>query len=100
MAKVYDLSSYLEEEKSTIKVGEKEYEISDGFNNLLKIDALAERKDDMSTGDFIKEFLTISLGTEATNELLSMNYPTKFYAKLMNSIQDSFEPDNKEDASL
>ena len=88
-AKVYDLSAYLEEKAATIKLGEDEYEISDGFNDLLKIDALANRRDEMNNAEFVKEFLTVSLGKEAADKLIAKNYKTKVYMKIIESIQDS-----------
>ena len=89
-AKVYDLSSYLQEEKSTIKIGEEVFQISDGFNDLLKIDALSNRKDELGTTEFVKELLKISLGEEAGNKLLERNYPVKIYMKIMSCIQEVY----------
>ena len=82
-ANVYDLSAYLEEKNATIKLGEDEYEISDGFNDLLKIDALANRRDEMSNAEFVHEFLTVSLGKEAAEKLINKNYKTKIYMKII-----------------
>lgn len=88
-AKVYDLSAYLEEKAATIKLGEDEYEISDGFNDLLKIDALANRRGEMNNAEFVKEFLTVSLGKEAADNLIAKNYKIKVYMKIIESIQNS-----------
>ena len=88
-AKVYDLSAYLEEKRSTIKLGEDEYEISDGFNDLLKIDALANSREDMGNADFVREFLTVALGKDAAEKLIAKNYKTKIYMQIIESIQDS-----------
>lgn len=88
-AKVYDLSAYLEEKNATIKLGEDEYEISDGFNDLLKIDALSNRRDELSNAEFVQEFLTVALGKEAAEKLIAKNYKTKVYMKIIESIQDS-----------
>lgn len=99
MAKVYDLSSYLEETPSKIKVGEKEYEIRDGFNDLLKIDALAGRQDELGSTEFVKEFLRISLGDEAATELINKNYRTKAYVKIMECIQEVYSGDDTEQES-
>ena len=94
-AKVFDLSSYLEEQKATIKLGEKTYEVSDGFNDLLKIDALSNRREEMEGTEFIQEFLKISLGEEAANELLAKNYSFKVYAKIMDCIQQVYSGDEE-----
>lgn len=89
-AKVYDLSSYLQEEKATIKIGEEVFQISDGFNDLLKIDALSNRRDELGTTEFVKEFLKIALGEEAGNKLLERNYSVKIYMKIMSCIQEVY----------
>ena len=98
-AKVYNLSEYLEEKKSTIKLGDEVYEINDGFDTLLKIDSLASKKDEMETGEFVKEFLSLALGKENAEKLIEKNYGIKIYTRIMNCIEDSFtDDDSKEDA--
>lgn len=101
-AKVYNLSEYLEEKKATIQLGEETYEISDGFNDLLKIDALSEQRDSMPTTEFVKEFLGVALGKEAAEHLIAKNYRTKVYIEIMNCIEEVYSgvsEDEKEDAS-
>ena len=66
MSKVYDLSGYLEEKRAKIVIGVHEFEIRDGFNDLLKIDALTSKREELGSTEFVKEFLNISLGEEAT----------------------------------
>lgn len=97
MAKVYDLSSYLEEKKATIKLGDEVLEINDGFNDLLKIDALSERRADLKTSEFVKEFLKIAVGEEKATMLVSRNYSTKVYVKIMNCIQEVYSGDNEQE---
>lgn len=100
MSKVYDLSSYLEEKPAIIKLGDEELEISDGFNDMLKIDALSNRKDEMSSTEFVQEFLKIALGEEAATRLIERNYRTNVYLEIMNCINDAYSSDSeKEDAS-
>lgn len=99
MAKVYDLSKYLTEEKSKIKIGDDEFEIRDGFNDLLKMDALSERRDELGNTEFVKEFLSITLGRNAANELMERNYPAKVYSKIMESIQDAISGEDEEGVS-
>lgn len=94
--KVFDLSSYLEEKKSTIKLGDEEFEISDGFNDLLKIDALSSRRGEMSSPEFVKEFLGIALGEESAKELLDRNYSHKFYVEVMNCIEKVYSGDDSD----
>lgn len=99
-AKAFDLSSYLQEEKAIIKIGNDVYEISDGFNDLLKIDALSNRKDEMGTAEFVQEFLKIALGKERGEELLSRNYQVKVYLEIMHCIEQVYGNDEEqEDAS-
>ena len=103
-AKVFNLSEYLEEKKSVIKLGEDEYEVSDGFNDLLKIDALTNQKDDMDNTEFVKEFLKIALGEEQAQKLIAKNYSTKIYIKIMHCIEEVYSDssgseDDKEGAS-
>ena len=95
-AKVFDLSSYLEEKKAIIKLGEEEFEISDGFNDLLKIDALSNRRDELSSSEFVREFLSISLGLEAADKLISRNYKIKIYTEIINCIQKVYSGDEDE----
>lgn len=97
-AKVYDLSKYLEEKKSSIKLGDEEYEISDGFNDLLKIDALSNRKDELESTEFVKEFLRIALGTEVADKLIARNYRVNVYMEIMNCIEKVYSgnSDDKE----
>lgn len=80
-------------------LGEMEFEVRDGFNDLLKIDALANRKDDMDTTEFVQEFLKISLGEEMGTKLINMNYPIRVYTKIMNCIQDVYSGSEEEGAS-
>lgn len=101
-AKVYDLSSYLEEKPAVIKLGEEEFEISDGFNDLLKIDALTQRREELESTAFVKEFLKIALGEEAAANLIARNYKTKVYLKIMDCIEEVYSgisEDEKEGAS-
>ena len=100
-AKVYDLSKYLEEQKSTIKLGDDTYEISDGFNDLLKVDALSNKRDEMDPTEFVKEFLRITLGEAQADKLIEKNYKFDIYVKIMNCIEETYsgDADQKEGAS-
>lgn len=98
-AKVYDLSAYLEEKPSVIKLGDEEFTISDGFNDLLKIDALSNRKNELDTTEFVKEFLRISLGYEAASKLIARNYKTKVYVKIMNCIEEAISGEDEQEGA-
>ena len=89
-AKVYDLSAYLEEKPATIKLGDEEFTISDGFNDLLKIDALSNRRDELSSSEFVREILKIALGEEAATKLFARNYKTSLYIKIMDCIEEVY----------
>ena len=99
MSKVYDLSSYLEEKPATIKLGDEEFTISDGFNDMLKIDALSNRKDDMSSTEFVQEFLKVALGEEAATRLIERNYRTNVYLEIMNCINDAYSSDSEQEGA-
>lgn len=90
MSKVFDLSEYLEEKKSKIVIGDLEVEVKDGFNDLLKIDALTSKKDELGSTEFVQEFLRIALGEEQANKLIGLNLPVAAYVKIMNCIQEVY----------
>lgn len=90
MSKVFDLSEYLEEKKSKIVIGEQEFEVKDGFNDLLKIDALTSKREDMGSTEFVQEFLSIALGKEQADNLIGLNLPIAAYMKIMNCIQEVY----------
>lgn len=96
-AKVFDLSSYLEEKQATIKLGTEEFAISDGFNDLLKIDALSKRRNEMDTTEFVKEFLKIALGDDVAEKLIAKNYKTNVYLKIMNCIEEVYSGDDEQE---
>lgn len=98
-AKVFDLSSYLEEKKATIKLGDLEVEINDGFNDLLKIDALTNRKDELEMTEFVKEFLRIALGVDVADKLIAKNYRTHVYVKIMDCIQEVYAGSNEQEGA-
>lgn len=99
MGKVFDLSSYLEEKKSSIKIGDDEFEINDGFNDLLKIDALSNRKEELESTEFVGEFLKIALGEENADKLIKRNYRISVYVKIMNCIEEVFSGEAEGDAT-
>lgn len=99
MSKVYDLSSYLEEKPATIKLGDEEFTISDGFNDMLKIDALSNRKDEMSSTEFVQEFLKIALGEESATTLIERNYRTNVYLEIMNCINDAYSDGSEQEGA-
>ena len=98
-AKVYDLSSYLEEKAATIKLGEDEFEIKDGFNDLLKIDALSNRREELGSAEFAKEFLRIALGNEVAEQLFARNYRTKVYVKIMECVQEIYAGNDEQEGA-
>lgn len=100
MKKVFDLSGYLNEEKSTIVIGEDTFEINDGFNDMLKIDALTKGYEGTPDAEFVRGFLSIALGDEASDKIIKMNLPTAAYMKIMDCIQQTYsDTDEKEEPS-
>lgn len=101
MAKIYDLSQYLSSDQPKIKLEGKEYLVNDGFNDILKLDALLGRKEEMSDIAFFKEFLSISLGEEAATELMAKNYRMRVYKRIMSIVQEVYagDGDDQEDVS-
>lgn len=87
MAKVFDLSDLLDSKKSVAKLGDIEYEISNAFDDILKLDELSEKKREMSTRAFITEFLTIAFGKAATKEILSKGYTMKIIMGLIDTVE-------------
>lgn len=96
-AKIFDLSSYLEEKPAVIKLGNDEFAVSDGFNDLLKIDALSNRRDEMGSTEFVQEFLKIALGEEQAQTLIERNYKTKVYLKIMDCINEVYSGDSSDE---
>jgi hypothetical protein len=97
MAKIYDLSEYLSQDKPKIKIGENEFIINDGFNDLLKIDALTNRREEIGQVEFVKEFLNTSLGEESTAKILSLNLPAKALMRIVDCIQSAFTEDDEDE---
>ena len=99
MSKIYDLSKYLEEAPSIIKLGDDEYEVEDRFSTLLKLDELANSREDTGSMEFVKEFLTLALGEEAKDKLIDKNYKLKVYMKIIECIQDVYKGDKSEESA-
>ena len=68
------------------------------FSNT-KIDALSSQKDTLETTDFVKEFLIITLGAEAAEELIAKNYKIGVYVKIMNCIEEVYSGDAEKEES-
>lgn len=94
--KVYDLTEDLSSEAAVIKVGEKEYEINTGFKSVMELDkAFKKGQDDVA---FVKEFLSISLGKKATEELIALDKPMKFYKKIIDVIGEEIKGSDDEES--
>ena len=91
MAKNYDLTSQLESKKSTITIGKKKYEITNGFIDYFKMDELREVKDTMSIRGFITEFFNIAVGEKAAHEVLSAIYSKDMSLAISVAIQGSMD---------
>ena len=87
MAKVFDLSDLLDSKRSIAKLGDIEYEISNAFDDILKLDELSEKKSEMTTREFMVEFLTIAFGKAATKDILSKGYTMRIIMSLINTVE-------------
>lgn len=101
MAKIFNLSEYLSDEKDKIVIGDHEYEIENGFNALLKIDALSENRENMGELEYVSEFMRLSLGEENANDIIAKNYSIKMYMGVVKAIQKSFsnEDENEKESA-
>lgn len=95
--RVYDLTEELSSEKSTIKVNDKEYEISDGFKTVMELDKLF--KEDTADSTFVEKFLTITLGKVAAKELLALNLKMSSYKRIIKIIGDEIQGSDDESES-
>lgn len=59
MAKVYNITDKMSDQKPVIKWAEKEFKVDDAFLNLLKLDEL-----NLSTDEGIRELLKMALGED------------------------------------
>lgn len=97
MGKVYNLSEYIEATPTKITVRDRTFEITDGFNDLLKMQALNAKRDDMDQKEFMQQFLSIAVGDGSAVWLLEQNFPIKFYMELMEVIQKSMAGDDDDE---
>jgi hypothetical protein len=94
MAKIYDLTSMLESTKSSIKIGEKNYEITNAFSDILKLEGLSHKKDTMTTEEFMMEFFTIAFGADNAKEILNAGYSKDMVMKFIDCIQESISEES------
>lgn len=92
-AKVIDLTDKLSSEKSAIKIGEKEYEINDGFSTILEVDKLFKRTD-ISQTEQIEKFFEVIFGKACAKELLSKNYKISAYKEILSACLDLIKGDD------
>ena len=70
MAKVYDLTAKIGNEKPIIKIGDKEFKVNDGHKTVILVQAELEKKPEHEAFDFVFEKL---LGKEAKEEIDDMD---------------------------
>ncbi len=81
-----NLDSYYEEQKPTIVVFGKEYEV---VNDYKKVLAFFKKKEQIQdTEESIKEFISFALvdGDKAASEILSNNFGFEFFQKIILGI--------------
>lgn len=84
MAKIYNITSKMTDEKPKIIWGEREYEVNDLFINLFKFDEL-----DLTSKEGIEEILNTTLGIDHGIELdkLSTNNIKVLVTAIIAAIQ-------------
>ena len=70
MAKVYDLTAKIGNDKPIIKIGDKEIKVNDGHKTVILVQAELEKKSEYEAFDFVFEKL---LGKEAKEDIDSMD---------------------------
>lgn len=79
MAKVYDISKKITNERPTLKLGEgKVYEIDDSKNNMLLLGQKL-KNDDTDDIEVLDEVVTMALGKEAAKEIDAMKLGVSSY---------------------
>lgn len=94
--KVYDLTEDLSSEPSVIKVGDKEYKINTGFKSVMELDKVF--KQGQSDITFVKAFLEKAFGKKASDELIALDKPMKFYKKIIEIVGDEIKGSDEEDS--
>ena len=70
MAKVYDLTAKIDNERPIIKIGEKEFKVNDNHKTVILVQAELQKKSETEAFDFVFEKL---LGEEAAKEIEKMD---------------------------
>lgn len=94
MAKVFNLTSLLKSEQSTIIIGEKTYTVTNSMIDMFTLDELNYKKDGMSTREFLSQFFSIALGKEAANEIMSANYSIELCYSIIDAIQEAMQEES------
>lgn len=69
MAKIYDLTAKLSNDKPVIKIGDKEFKVNDNHKAVLLVQTELDKKSDAEAFDFVFEKL---LGKDAKKEIDNM----------------------------
>ena len=70
MAKVYDLTGKISNEKPIIKIGDKEFNVNDNHKTVILVQAELEKKTETEAFNFVFEKL---LGEDAAKEIDEMD---------------------------
>jgi hypothetical protein len=92
--KVIDLSGMLISEKTQIKIGEKNYEVTNSFSDILRLDDLNIKRETMSTRDFIMEFFEIAFGKKASKEIMEAGYTQELIMAIIEAIQKAISDES------
>lgn len=74
MAKVYDLTGKIDNEKPVIKIGDKEFKVNDNHKLVILVQANLEKKSDQDAFNFVFEQL---LGEDSAKEIEDMGLSFK-----------------------
>lgn len=74
MAKVYDLTAKIDNEKPVIKIGDKEFKVNDNHKLVILVQAEMEKKSDQEAFSFVFEKL---LGEDSAKEIEDMGLSFK-----------------------
>ena len=84
MAKHFDLSTILQDEKPTIKIGDKPYTVNDEKSNVLILNSKLEKED--NSIESIDVAIAQLLGEEAVEELNSMSISLSAYKEIFYTL--------------
>lgn len=93
MSRVIDISSMLSNEKTIVKIGEKEYEVNDTLEVVFQFQSMVS---DMSDKDKLNKAIELTLGKAAAKEINVGKYNFKNVRVLIGSIMAAIQDEEVE----